>query len=102
MAMQTGQRQGCAHATSIHEACKHTTHVSATRRREGGGHWGGDGCGTAVYRAGEMQQGGSAAAGGKAKEVRFTREELRQLFQQNGAMACDTRDLLQSTPDGVQ
>ena len=48
-----------------------------------------------------MQRGGGGA-GGKAKEGRFTREELRQLFQLNGATACDTRDLLQSTPAGAQ
>ena len=40
--------------------------------------------------------GGGGAAGGKAKEGRFTREELRQLFQLNGATASDTRDLLQN------
>ena len=49
-----------------------------------------------------MQQGGNGKTGGKAKEGRFTQEELRQLFQLNGATACDTRDLLRSTPAGAQ
>ncbi len=38
----------------------------------------------------------------RRKKGRFTREELRQLFQLNGATACDTRDLLQSTPAGAK
>ncbi len=49
-----------------------------------------------------MQRGGGGAAGGKSKEGRFTREELRQLFQLNSTTACDTCDLLQSTPAGAQ
>ena len=49
-----------------------------------------------------VAKGGVGGAGGKAKEGRFTREELRQLFQLNGGTACDTRDLLRSTPAGAQ